>query len=482
LFENECPTYDDMVELWYEQDEHGTYTDMLEEYAAEMYGTLPVIRPMRKAYELACNMRAAFRGTETWDFQQCWNSRYYSIRDVAWALMVPWTHTLQDVCLTGIKHGSLDDFLQLGDGLARCSQLRSLSLRELRAGGNCLAALLKGLGTPATLRNLDLSAMALYSGTTVPDNSGMEALAAWMANPAVAVDTLDLSDNALHLSGACFLGLLLRHNTSLRTLRMDRCSLGINYARTQKEDYRPLFDGLAANRTLEALSCDSDGQPHNRIAIYFLVDAIRDHPQLTDLRIPQQLYLEADVFALSKLIGSPTCRLKKLDISHAYLRTDDEWIAVGSAIAANKSLRNLWMRNAKTGIIEADKAHHRLFGHLVVPNVTLHSFVDDCTFHYSAELEGWEQRNHSYHLRARVCRDAALAMMGMGKFRRSPLLRGYRDVFLMLARALMATKHRDEWSKLSGEAHSKPPVRKLQVPVHYYLSAREGPARINAIY
>lgn len=328
--------------------------------------------------------------------------------------------------------------------------------------GEGVRALVRGLGPSSPLRYLDM-------GGVLMGGNGTEALATWMLNPGVQIETLDISDNFLLRAGVISLGLLLQGNTSLRTLWMNNCVMTDILGDSPRHASRPLFDGLAQNKTLEALSLSIDGgHARTRVSLKRLVRALREHPRLTDLRIAGQLSWHEEVLPLCQFLASPTCRLRKLDISGAYIDSLMDWIALATAFGVNKRLRYLWMVNARIGHRDKDDEYQHAFFRLLEPNVTIRYFLDEGTAYHCGALVEWEKRNRRYGLRSDACKKAAIAILGLKRFRCPAWLRGYgRDIFTLLAQAIVQSRHDPAWSRLSGEDNprNQPPQRWSRIEI-----------------
>jgi hypothetical protein len=463
------PRPDDMLDIWYAEEAHITYLLNLAHWGTNWIGnSARMLEEVTTAYDSAALLQRVFRDPTEWNLSAAGSNIMQDMHHVALALKVSTSRVLRHVRLSGLGWPHMSALLPLGKGLALCPQLDSLCLANMSLGDDGVRDLLAGLGGHPTLRDLDL----FWTGM---GGTGTQYLAYWLQRPDVHLQTLDISHNDIEQYGSTAMGAMLRNNTSLRTLWMKRCSHVTDHVNVNVHlATRSFLRGLRDNRHLQVINVDSEHTQNCIVSARNLVKAVRNHPALTDLRMAGAMWDTAAVTWLSQMVASPDCRLRKLDISTCHLMGAEEWALLGTGLAANKSLRYLWMDSKFARRAPMDE--RMLFIQLVQTNCTLRHFLDDVTFANCRGLAEWKHRMRIMPLRDAVCRRAAVAMLGIKKFHCPPWMRAYgRDMFMLLARAIMETRHDDGWGLLNWEPPVVAMMPRQLMDIHLFNAMAPGP-------
>ena len=448
----------EMEQQWY-WEEDWPYRELLEEYAAEMYG--PPVTPEVRARVIAGRIRERCPDPTGLAIDLYSHSHVWTLGDIGLALWDQSMQSLRTVTLAQFTTVPLKDILALGRGLSQCPCLNSLTLDCVGLGDDGVRSLCKGLGSTTPLRQLSLS-------KTMMEGDGTSALVYWMCNPDIKIQVLNIGYNTIGRQGSEAMGFLLAHNKSLRTLNMENC---VHNPKAKKVDRatRAFLYGLRKNRDLETLNVNSQLLGSRTLSARKLVKALAVHPSLTDVRMAGVDWSSDMVEPLCFILHDKWCRLKKLDLSEPHVLTPHEWLTLGAALGANKSLDALWLEKSLGNSVATQQ--QREFCQGLMLNTSIRHFTHGRTFNNGVlapgSLEKWTTENSIRWHRKEACKKAAVSLIGIKRFNCPPWLRGCpRDVFMLLARAVMETRADSGWKQVSGE----PSPYIVKVP--YYLGGQ----------
>jgi len=458
------------LEKQYEQEERYYYEEnwpeheMLDEYAAEMYG--PPIIPQVKARAIAGRIRDMCPYPSLLDLDTCFRTAMWTLGDIALALSVESMQHVTRVTLTGFARGSPKEMFALGRELSQCPSLESLSLEGVALGDEGVRSLLRGLRRTTPLLDLDLRRTGMRF-------DGISALAYWLCDPEIKLQTLCIAENEIGMYGSQAMGFLLAHNTSLRFLNMEQCVHNPNLDPVGSVT-RAFLHGLKKNRYLETLNVNCNGYTTCAVSGRLLVKALASHPSLTDIRMAGVSWAPSMMESLCAVLRCSHCHLKKLDLSDPGNFTVEEWVMLGSALGANKSLDTLWLHKQQGGGV--GNQNQRSFCNGLMANKSIRFFGHGGTFRSlmpPSSLECWTSRNSIRWHRKEACKQATVAFLSIKRFHCPPWLRSCpRDVWKVLARTLMQTQADKGWKRVSGE-----PEEPAESRINYFLGGQE-PNRI----